>query len=268
MGSIGALYMQFRELLAQPMEQALIFLNAQLTHIGIPSWGLTIILFTILVKLIFAPLTMKQLRSSRAMQALQPQLEALKKQHGKDKQRLMEEQMRLYKENRVNPAAGCLPMLVQFPIWIGLYQALFAMGAAHMLNQGFLWIPSLANKEGFPYVLSILSGASQFVVQRMMMVQTTDSQQKSMQQAMQFMPIMYVFFAFQMPAGLVLYWVASNLFAVAQQYFVSGFGGIIPGRPVPVLALSQPSRVLEPVETLSPSLSAPAMQRRAKKRRK
>src|SRR5579884_2149209 len=139
-----------RDLLAGPMMSALVILYHFLGSVGIPSWGLTIIVFTVLVKIVFWPLTLQQIRSSRAMQALQPQLNELKKQHGKDKERLMQEQMRLYKENRVNPAAGCLPMLIQFPIWIGLYQALYLLAAQPDFASRFLWIPNLALPEPFP----------------------------------------------------------------------------------------------------------------------
>src|SRR5512136_925836 len=110
--------------IAVPLETLLIDLNHILGGIGLANWGLTIIVFTLLVKVILWPLSVQQLRASRAMQALQPQLNDLKKKHGKDKEVLMQEQMRLYRENRVNPMAGCLPMLIQLPIWIGLYQAL------------------------------------------------------------------------------------------------------------------------------------------------
>src|SRR5579859_2442306 len=173
--------------IAVPMETLLVDLYHLLGGVGLANWGLTIIVFTLLVKLVFWPLSMQQLRASRAMQALQPQLNELKKKHGKDKEMLMQEQMRLYKENRVNPMAGCLPMLIQFPIWIGLYQALFLLKTEGQLSGGFLWISSLAQPEGLPYILALLTAGSQFIVQRMMAVRSTDPQQQSMNQAMQFM---------------------------------------------------------------------------------
>jgi YidC/Oxa1 family membrane protein insertase len=225
---IGALYNGLRMAIAIPMETLLIDLYHLLGGIGLANWGLTIIVFTLLVKLVFWPLSVQQLRASRAMQALQPQLNELKKKHGKDKELLMQEQMRLYKENRVNPMAGCLPMLIQFPIWIGLYQALFLLKESGQLSGGFLWIASLAQPEGLPYILAILTAASQFIVQRMMAVRSTDPQQQSMNQAMQFMPIMYLVFAYSMPAGLVLYWVASNVFTLIQQSFYTGWSQVWP----------------------------------------
>jgi YidC/Oxa1 family membrane protein insertase len=225
---IGALYQGLRMAIAIPMETLLVDLNHILAGFGLANWGLTIIVFTLLVKVILWPLSMQQLRASRAMQALQPQLNELKKKHGKDKEMLMQEQMRLYRENRVNPMAGCLPMLIQLPIWIGLYQALFLLQQQGDLSGGFLWISSLARPEGIPFVLALLTAGSQFIVQRMIAVRSTDPQQQSMNQAMQFMPLMYLVFAYSMPAGLVLYWVASNVFTLIQQSFYTGWSQVWP----------------------------------------
>ncbi|HUX85887.1 MAG TPA: YidC/Oxa1 family membrane protein insertase [Chloroflexota bacterium] len=282
MAAIGQLYNAMRDALAGPMMVALQFLYHSLGSLGVPSWGLTIILFTVVVKLIFWPLTLQQIRSSRAMQALQPELNELKKVHGKDKEKMMQEQMRLYKENRVNPMAGCLPMLIQLPIWIGLYQALFMLAQNPDFASRFLWIPNLAQPEGVPYLLAILSGASQFVVQRMMQVNSTDQQQQTMNQAMQFMPIMYIFIAFRMPAGLVLYWVASNVFTLIQQSFIYGWGSVLPGRRAPALATAAPRAIREPAQrstvaasngttngaAASTTVATTNAPRKAKKRRK
>ncbi len=285
MGAIGDLYNAMRDALAAPMQVALVFLYQHLAALGIPSWGLTIILFTILVKLIFWPLTIQQFRSSKAMQALQPQLNELKKLHGKDKEKLMQEQMRLYRENRVNPMAGCLPMLIQLPIWIGLYQALYDLFGKNILQGGFLWVANLAQPEPFPYLLAILTGLSQLVVQRMMQVPTTDPQQQTMNQAMQFMPIMYIFISFKMPAGLVLYWVASNVFTMIQQSFFYGWGSVLPAgllaagtsaaaRPAPRQRRAEPGQTEHPaVESLNgratpTAVAPPSPPRRPKKRRK
>lgn len=249
--NLGDLYQGLRDALAVPMTIALEFLYHQLALFGIPSWGLTIIVFTVLVKLILWPLTRQQLRASKAMQQLQPQLNELKKQHGKNKEQLMAAQMQLYRENRVNPMGGCLPMLVQLPIWIGLYQALYALSTHADFASRFLWIPNLALPEGIPYALAILTAGSQWLVQRMMQVNTTDPQQKSMNQAMQFMPIMYLFISYRMPAGLVLYWVASNVFSLVQQSFYTGFKSALPWvtAPAPALTESRPRR--EPVQVAS-----------------
>jgi YidC/Oxa1 family membrane protein insertase len=166
LGAIGGLYNSVYQGLGEIMKPLLLELHTLLGMAGIANWGLTIIVFTLLVKLIFWPLTVQQIRASRAMQDLQPKLNDLKKMYGKDREKLMQEQMRLYKENSVNPTAGCLPLLIQFPIWIGLYGALNLLKTDGLLAGGFLWIPSLAQPEPFPHALAILTAASQWVVQR------------------------------------------------------------------------------------------------------
>ncbi|MCL5961344.1 MAG: YidC/Oxa1 family membrane protein insertase [Chloroflexi bacterium] len=209
-----------------PLADALILLT---NFLG--NYGLAIILFTVVVKLVMLPLTIQQVRSSRAMMVVQPKLKELQKKYGKDREKLMQEQMRLYKEHKVNPAAGCLPLLIQMPVWFGLYQALILLShRPEFAQSGFLWISSLAQREGPPYILAILTGATQWVVQRMMAPRTDDPQQKMMNQMTQFMPLMFLVFAFQVPAGLVLYWVTSNLFTFAQQYFITGWGSLVPER--------------------------------------
>jgi YidC/Oxa1 family membrane protein insertase len=246
--AIGDLYQSILHPLAAVMEMFLTLLYQQLSSVGLASWGLTIVVFTILVKLVFWPLTVQQIRASKSMQSLQPHLNELKKIHGKDREAMAKAQMELYKEHRVNPMAGCLPMLIQMPIWIGLYQALYALAKNPDFASGFLWVPSLASPEGFPYILAILTAASQFIVQRMMAVNQTDPQQKQMSQAMQFMPLMYLFFSIKMPAGLVLYWVASNVFTMIQQSFYYGWSSIMFWKPAPAVAAvsTKPRREVAP----------------------
>ena len=210
---------------------------------GIPySFGFAIILFTLVVKLVTMPLTFQQLRSSKAMQDLQPQLKDLQKKHKDDKEKLAQAQMDLYKQAGVNPFGGCLPMIIQMPIWIGLYQALFNLAKVGLLNQGFFWIPSLAEPKNMEWltrlwpppqtldpwiyaaallVLPILTVISQVIVQKMMTPANPDSQQSAMNQSMMIMPFMFGFFSLQVPQGLVLYWVTSNVFALLQQLFVN-----------------------------------------------
>lgn len=221
MGNIGDLW---NSAIVTPLVDALVFFTTLLGG----NYGLSIIVFTLVVKFVLLPLTIQQVRSSKAMMEIQPQIQALQKKYGKDREKLMQEQMRLYKENKVNPAAGCLPLLVQMPIWFGLYQALFHLAQTDFqpAQQGFLWIENLALPEGMPWILAVFTGISQWVIQRMMAPRTTDPQQKMMNQMMQFMPIMFIFFAFSVPSGLVLYWVTSNLFTFAQQYFTTGWGSL------------------------------------------
>jgi YidC/Oxa1 family membrane protein insertase len=174
------------------------------------------------------------------MQELQPKLRELQKQSGKDKEKQMQEQMRLYREHGVNPALGCLPMVIQLPVWFALYQALANLpGTYPDFAQPFLWISNLADPEaqltfpGWPPVtgwpiLTLFTGVSQWLLQKMMTPHSDDPQQQMMGQMMQLMPLMFVFFAFQVPAGLVLYWATSNIFSLVQQYFVTGWGSLVP----------------------------------------
>jgi YidC/Oxa1 family membrane protein insertase len=231
----------WQTLLVQPLSQALLFL-AEFTG----SAGLAIVLFTILVKVILFPLTWQQIKSQRAMMFLQPQLKIAQKKYAKDRVKLQEETMRIYKEANVNPAAGCLPLFIQMPIWFALYQGLQHLAANEpMFQQGFLWVSSLAHPDMLPFtmpgsetpipnpLLPVLTALTQLVIQRMMTPPTMDPQQAQMNKAMQFMPIMFLFFSFNFPAGLVLYWVTSNLVSLVQQYFLTGWGGLFPGGYVP-----------------------------------
>lgn len=225
--------------------RALEFLYGELGNVGLANWGIAIIIFTVVVKTLTLPLTLKALRSTRRMQALQPHLQALQKQHKNDKERLMQEQMALYKEHGVNPVAGCLPMVVQMPVWIALYSALFYLSHNNPeFARPFLWISNLGVPEftpaNFPRelpILAVLTGITQWVTTRMAMQPSTDPQQQTMNQVMQFMPLMFIFFSFNVPAGLVLYWVTSNIYQMIQQYFISGWGML---RPAAALAPAGP----------------------------
>ena len=221
---------------------ALLLINQLLSGMGIPfSFGFAIILFTFLIKLLTLPLTLKQLKSSKAMQDLQPEIQKLQKKYKDDKEKLSQAQMALYKEMGVNPLSGCLPTLIQMPVWFALYRALFNLADVGTLKEGFLWIPSLAEPRDLSWlwplpttgegwltaaallVLPILTVLTQLVVQKMTAQTQTggDSQQAMMGQMMTLMPIMFGFFALQVPQGLVLYWVTSNLFMMVQQYFIT-----------------------------------------------
>jgi YidC/Oxa1 family membrane protein insertase len=236
---------------------ALTTFNGLIAGAGIPySFGFAIILFTMVIKLVTLPLTLQQLRSSRAMQELQPELQKMQKKHKGDKEKMAQAQMELYKEHGVSPVGGCLPMLVQFPIWIALYRALFRLADAGVLSQGFFWIPSLAEPRDLTWlwplppsvgwataaafmVLPVLTVVSQIVVQKMMTPAKPDQKgdskqdsgqamQQSMNQMMVFMPFMFGFFAMQVPQGLALYWFTSNVFSMIQQYFITGWGSLRP----------------------------------------
>lgn len=207
------------------IEQALRFLDSFLRVVPGHA-GLTIILFTIIVKAALMPLTIQSLRSSRAMQELQPKIKDLQKKYAKDKEKLSQETMKLYKEHRVNPVGGCLPMILQLPIFFALYGAILNLSNGDpAFAAPFLWLSSLAKPDPL-YILPFLAVVTQFVQQRMMMSKAamSDPQQATMNRMMQFMPLMIGVFAFNFPSGAVLYWVTSSVFSVVQQYFITGWG--------------------------------------------
>lgn len=226
----------FNNTLVNPLTAALTFLYGVTGDIGIPSWGLTIVVFTIIVKTVTLPLTITSLRSSKKMQRLQPELSEVRKKYPKDKMKLQQETMALYGKHGVNPAAGCLPMLIQMPIWFALYRALWNLADPlastydESFAEPFLWVSSLAKNEGFPFALAIISAVTGYVMMRMTMVKSADPQQKMTQNIMQFMPVMYLVFAVQeiITAGLVVYWVTTNVITIFQQLFLTGWGSLLP----------------------------------------
>ena len=253
-------------IIMQPMINVVIVLSDYLFG----SFGLGIIVLTIVIRGMMYPLTAKQLRSTKAMQALQPKLSELQKKYAKDKSKLAREQMRMYKESGVSPAGCVVPMLVQLPVWIALYWAIIkVLGASPEdflglsrflyswpivysilpLNNSFLGM-DLASPN---FLLAILVGASMWVQQKMVTPVTADAKQQAQSRMMLWMmPMMFFFFSLQFPSGLALYWVASNIISIVMQYFVTGWGSLVPG------AASRPTgrdtryrrRILE-VETAS-----------------
>jgi len=224
----------------------LLYLNSGIAALHIPySFGFAIILFTVIIKAITFPLNQKQMKSTRATQELQPKLKALQKKYANDKEKLSKAQMELYKEAGVNPLGGCLPMLVQMPVWFALYRSLYQLASTEpALQEGFFWIPSLAGPvqdraAGLSWlwplppavgwaaaigylVLPVLLVASQLYMQRMMSPSTGDDpNQKAMGQAMMFMPFMFGYFALIVPSGLSLYWFTNNILSMAQQYYTN-----------------------------------------------
>jgi YidC/Oxa1 family membrane protein insertase len=200
------------------------------------SAGLGIIAFTIIVKTLMLPLTVKALRSSKAMQELQPKIKELQKKHGSDRQRISQETMALYQQYRVNPMAGCLPMVIQIPIFLGLYNAIMRLSTSGsgLWDQGFLWLPSLAHPDPW-HLLPIIAGLFQFVQTQMMrpanQPKSTDPQQAMMNSVMNFMPLTVVFFGWSFAAGPVLYWATQSVYSVVQQWFITGWGNFIKWAP-------------------------------------
>ncbi|WP_300328240.1 YidC/Oxa1 family membrane protein insertase [Fusobacterium sp.] len=176
------------------------------------SYGIAIILLTIFIKIVLLPLTLKQDKSMKEMKKLQPKIEEIKKMYSGDPQTMNQKTMELYKEHKVNPAGGCLPILIQLPILWALFGVLRKEGV--IPDESFLWF-TLAAPDKF-YILPVLNGVVSFVQQKIM--GTSDNPQ--MKNMMYMFPIMMVFISYKLPGGLQLYWLVSSLTAVIQQYFI------------------------------------------------
>jgi YidC/Oxa1 family membrane protein insertase len=190
--------------------------------------GLAIIAFTIIIKTALLPLTVKSIRSSKNMQELAPKIKELQKKYGKDRQRISQETMALYQQHGVNPMAGCLPMILQIPIFFGLYHAISNLSKSDtgVWHGGFLWLSSLGDPD--PYkILPILAGLFQFIQARMMRPagqKVTDPQQQMMNTMMNFMPLMVILFGWSFASGPVIYWVTQAIYSVVQQWLITGWG--------------------------------------------
>jgi YidC/Oxa1 family membrane protein insertase len=192
------------------------------------SWGMSIIALTVVTRAVLIPLTYKQLKGMRAMQALQPQIKELQEKYKNDKQRMQQEMMRFYKENKVNPLASCLPLLAQLPVFITLFYVLRHelppdMGcpqAGHCAAYGaeFFFIDDLTGKAtgGELIALLILYVGTQ-LVSGMVMAVTADKSQRTM---MFLLPLIFVPFILSFPAGLILYWITTNFWTIGQQLVI------------------------------------------------
>lgn len=193
--------------------------------------ALSVIVLTIVFKTLVLPLTIKSVRSMYGMQELQPKLKELQKKYKGDKQKQQAETMKLYQEHGVNPMSGCLPMLLQMPIFFGLYFAIenLSRHGGGIWTQGFFWIPSLAVADPL-HILPILAGVFQFVQTKMTRPahqgKVTDPQQKMMNNMMMFMPLMVVAFGWGFTSGPVIYWVVSAIYSAIQQWFITGWGSM------------------------------------------
>ncbi|TLM66601.1 MAG: membrane protein insertase YidC [Deltaproteobacteria bacterium] len=198
------------DLLAQPLFLVLTFFNGFLNNFG---WS--IILLTVILKLFFWPLTHKSYASMKAMQKLQPEMQKLRDKFKNDKERLNRELMELYKKHSVNPLGGCLPMLVQIPVFFALYKVL--LEAIALRHAPFmLWITDLSAKDPY-YITPLLMGASMFVQQKM----TPTSMDPMQAKIFLFMPVIFTFLFLNFPSGLVIYWLVNNLLTIAQQYYIN-----------------------------------------------
>jgi YidC/Oxa1 family membrane protein insertase len=189
----------------------LIYLLNTIAHALWNQYGLAILVVTILIRLIILPLTIKQFRSSKKMQELQPEMKKVKEKYKDDPKKQQEETMKLFQQNGVNPLAGCFPIIVQMPILIALYQSIFHN--ENMINHQFLWF-ELDKPEKF--VLPILAAITTYVQQSMMSSQMN----QQMKMLLYVFPVMIFVMALQFPAALSLYWFYGNLFTIVQTYFL------------------------------------------------
>jgi len=179
------------------------------------NWGWTIILITILIKAMFLPLSAASYKSMAKMKKLSPRLKTLKERYGDDKQAFQQEMMKLYKTEKVNPAGGCLPILVQIPVFIALYWVLLESVELRQAPWAF-WISDLSSKDPF-YILPLLMGGSMLVQQLLNPAPMDPMQQKIMMA----LPVVFTVFFLSFPSGLVLYWVVNNTLSIAQQWMIS-----------------------------------------------
>ncbi len=197
-----------------PISQ-LIFLVLKTIFQFVGNWGWSIILVTLLIKLLFYKLSASSYRSMGKMRALQPKIESLKEKHGSDKQQFSVALMELYREEKMNPLGGCLPILIQIPVFIALYYVL--LESVELRQAPFMfWIQDLAARDPY-YVLPLIMGATMFLQQRMNPAPPDPMQAK----VMMFMPVLFTVLFLSFPAGLVLYWTANNLFSILQQWYIT-----------------------------------------------
>jgi YidC/Oxa1 family membrane protein insertase len=209
---------------AQPLYAVLYFIQSGEIHSfnldlnvfpGVSNWGVSIILLTVIVKLILFPLSAASYRSMARMRKLTPKMTALRERYGDDKQAMSQEMMKLYQKEKVNPMGGCLPMLLQMPIFIALYWVL--LESVEIRHAPFFgWIQDLSAKDPW-FVLPLIMGASMWFQQKLNPPPPDPTQAK----VMQMMPIMFTFMFLWFPAGLVLYWTVNNLLSIAQQWVIT-----------------------------------------------
>lgn len=200
------------------------------------DYGYAIIAFTIITKLVLLPINMKQTQSTKKMNEIQPKMKALQEKYKNDKEKQNQALMDLYKQEKYNPASGCLPALIQLPIVIALFNVLrepvkFVFGgdpkAYEAIHKGFWWMTNISVPEkdatllmvgaiGIP-LLAIISGVTTYFQMKMVTPATKDPTQSSMTTMM---PIMFAFITYTVPAGLAIYWIIGNLFTIAQQYIM------------------------------------------------
>ena len=180
----------------------------------VKNWGVAIILLTVVVKALLYPLTAKSMKSMNEMRKLQPEIEKLKAKHGDDKEKLNVAVMQLYQQHKVNPLGGCLPMLIQMPIWFALYATL--QTSVELYNEPFLWLRDLTQYDPL-YILPLTMGGSSFLMQKISPQPADNTQAKML---LYIMPVFFTFIMLKLPAGLTLYILVNNVLSIAQQQWL------------------------------------------------
>ncbi|HWO54705.1 YidC/Oxa1 family membrane protein insertase [Paenibacillus sp. FSL M7-1455] len=180
------------------------------------EYGLAVLVMVIIVRTIILPLSIKQVRSSKAMQAIQPELAKIKEKYKDNPEKQQQETMRLFQENKVNPMAGCLPLIVQMPVFIALYNSI--IHNKYLYEHSFLWLQ--LGKPDHTFILPLLAAATTFLQTWMMLKMNPTPQQGAMQFMMFVYPVLIFFMSYQFPSALPLYWFFSNLYTIVQNYFL------------------------------------------------
>ena len=193
--------------------------------IGLPSYGFAIIVFTIAIKLLLIPLTIKQVKGMKIMQELQPKVQEIQKKYKNDKQKAQQLIMELYKEHNANPFSGCWPLLVQMPILFALFRSLrvffdpvLAPAYVNLEHAGFLWIPNLGNPDHL-YILPVLVVAGTFLQQKITMGATLE-QNPNQKLPLYLMPLFIGWISMTFPAALALYWLMYSVVGIAEHRFI------------------------------------------------
>ena len=201
-------YRWFR-IISQPLFWALDKIHSVIGH-----WGWSIVVLTLLIKLVFYKLTEAQFRSMGKLRKLQPRIAQLKERYGDDRQKFGQAMMEIYKKEKVNPLGGCLPILVQIPIFISLYWVL--LESVELRQTSFLWVPDLSRPDPY-FILPVLNGIFMIVTQRLMPTAGMDPMQRKI---MMWLPVVFAFLFALFPAGLVLYWATNAGVSLAQQWYI------------------------------------------------
>jgi len=216
-----------------------------MSHYLFNSFGLAIIALTVVVNACLYPITMKQIRSTQAMQSLQPKIAELQKKYGKDRQMMAQEQMKLYKEAGMSPTGCLLPMFIQLPVWLALFQAIMRLVA--VIPENFLGLSQYLYSWSVVYttlplgneflglnlaegnlIVAVLVGGSMWLQQKMTMPQVADpAAQMQSRMMLWMMPLMFGFVSLSFPSGLAVYWITSTAIRIGMQYYISGWGTLV-----------------------------------------